>query len=146
MTYDRETMGLAARATLHCATGCVAGEVTGLAIGVALGLGAWASMGLATALAFVFGLTLASVPLARAQGIAVTAALGMIWLGEVASIAAMEVAMNGVDYALGGASVGSLANPRFWWALAVAVPAGYLAALPVNYAMIRRGLGHHHHH
>jgi hypothetical protein len=145
MTCDRETIGLAARATLHCATGCVAGEVAGLAIGVALGLGVWASMGLATALAFVFGLTLASVPLARSQGIALSAALGMIWLGEVASIAAMEVAMNAVDYALGGVSAGSLAAPRFWWALMVAIPFGYVAALPVNYAMIRRGVGHHHH-
>lgn len=145
MTYDRDTLAMAAKATLHCATGCVLGEVTGLAIGVTLGLGAWASMGLATALAFLFGLTLASVPLARSQGIAVSAALGMIWLGEVASIGAMEVAMNATDYALGGASVGSIGDPRFWWAMAAAIPVGYLAALPVNYVMIGRGIAHHHH-
>ena len=145
MTHDR-TLPLAARATLHCATGCVAGEVTGLALGVSLGLGAWASMGLATLLAFVFGLTLAAWPLSRSQGIGFGAALSMIWLGECASIAAMEVAMNATDYALGGASAGSIAEPVFWGALAVAIPVGYLAALPVNYAMIRRGLGHHHHH
>jgi hypothetical protein len=145
MTYDHETMTMAAKATLHCATGCVLGEVTGLMIGVGAGLGVWATMGLATALAFLFGLTLASVPLARAQGITIAAALGMIWLGEVTSIAAMEVAMNATDYALGGVGVTSLANPLFWTSLLAAIPVGYLAALPVNYVMIRRGIGHHHH-
>ena len=135
----------AIHATGHCAIGCVAGEVTGLAIGVSLGWGIWATMGLATGLALVFGLTLASVPLARRLGVGVLAALQMVWLGEVASILTMEVAMNAVDYALGGLSSGSVFTARFWIALLAAIPVGYLAALPVNYAMIRRGISHHQH-
>jgi len=110
----------ALHATAHCTTGCVIGEVAGLAIGVTIGLGAWLSMGLATLLACVAGLSLAS-------------------------IAAMEVAMNAADYSLGGAQVASIAEPRFWWALALAVPPGFAAALPVNWLMIRRGSGHRHH-
>mgnify|MGYP006269872319 FL=1 len=132
-------------ATLHCATGCVAGEITGLAIGVSLGWPVAATIALAVALAFLFGLTLAAVPLARARGITVAAALRMVWLGEVASIATMEVAMNATDLALGGAGTGTVFAARFWLALAVAIPVGIAAAFPVNYLMIRRGLGHAHH-
>lgn len=140
----RGTLALAAHASLHCLMGCMIGEVAGLALGALIGLGAWATMGLATALAVVSGLTLAALPLARSEGLPVVAALRMIWAGEIASILAMEVAINGADYALGGVSA-SLGEPIFWIALALAAPAGWLAALPVNYVMIRRGIGHHHH-
>lgn len=142
---NRRVLRPALKATLHCALGCSIGEVAGLAIGVSIGLGAWGAMGLATALAFVTGLTLATVPLARAQGISLRRAFSMIWMGEIASITAMEVAMNGADYLLGGASVGSVLDPLFWGAMAAAIPVGFAAALPVNYVMIRRGIGHAHH-
>ena len=145
MTLDKHTLHAAAHATLHCAIGCVIGEVVGLAIGVQLGLGPWLSMGLATVLAFVFGLSLATFPLARSQGIAPSEAFRMVWLGEIVSIGAMEVAMNATDYALGGASAASLSEPIFWTSLLAAIPVGYLAALPVNYVMIGRGLASHDH-
>jgi hypothetical protein len=57
----------------------------------------------------------------------------------------MELVMNATDYLLGGANAQSLSAPVFWWSLLAAIPLGYLAALPVNYVMISRGLGHHHH-
>ncbi|MBC7155345.1 MAG: DUF4396 domain-containing protein [Rhodobacteraceae bacterium] len=139
------TLRPALLATLHCATGCVIGEVLGLAIGITIGAGAWISMGIGTVLAFVFGLSLAVVPLARSQGVSLGKAFRMIWLGEVASIAAMELVMNATDYLLGGANAQSLTAPVFWWSLLAAIPLGYLAALPVNYVMIARGGGHHHH-
>ncbi|MGC9369462.1 MAG: DUF4396 domain-containing protein [Paracoccaceae bacterium] len=132
-------------ATLHCTIGCTIGEVAGLAIGVSLGLGPWWSMAIGTVLAFISGLGLATIPLARSQKIALSRAFSMIWMGETASIAAMELAMNGADYLLGGASVASVFAPRFWWAMGLAIPVGFAAAFPVNFHMIRRGLGHHHH-
>ncbi|MGB0498927.1 MAG: DUF4396 domain-containing protein [Rubricella sp.] len=141
----QSTWPAAFHATLHCATGCVAGEITGLAIGVSLGWPVLASMALAVVLAFVFGLSLATFPLARREGIAPLAALKMIWLGESVSIATMEIVMNAVDYWLGGASAGSVFSSTFWIALAVAIPVGFAATLPVNYVMIRRGLGNHAH-
>ncbi|WP_158275461.1 DUF4396 domain-containing protein [Maritimibacter sp. 55A14] len=148
MEHDTEQGGMfgtALHATLHCTLGCVIGELAGLAIGISLGLGAWLSMGLATALAFVTGLSLATVPLARRRSIPLRRAFRMIWLGEATSIAAMELAMNAADYLLGGASVTSIFVPLFWWSLLAAIPVGFAAALPVNYMMIRRGLGHHNH-
>jgi hypothetical protein len=39
---------------------------------------------------------------------------------------------------MGGIRSGSLGNPMFWEALAAAVPAGYVAALPVNAWLIKR--------
>jgi len=68
------------------------------------------------------------------------AAFKAIWLGEAISIGVMELVMNGVDYHLGGVRSGSLGNPLFWEALAAAVPAGYIAALPVNAWLIGREL------
>jgi len=122
----------AAHATLHCLTGCMIGELAGLAIGVSIGLHPYASMVLSTILAFISGFSLTVFPLMRRARLDFTAALKAIWLGELLSIGVMELVMNSVDYHMGGIRVGSVFNPLFWEALALAVPAGYVAALPVN--------------
>src|SRR5687768_13524419 len=83
-----------AQATLHCLTGCVIGEVAGLAIGVSLGLATWQTIALATALAYLSGMTLGLVPVMRSQGVGPFEALRIIWLGEVISIGVMEIVMN----------------------------------------------------
>jgi hypothetical protein len=116
--------------------GCFIGEVTGVIIGAALGWGVVGRMALGTALAFVFGLNLAVLPLVRGHGMTYRRALRTIFWGEVASIAAMEIAMNGADYLFGGAQA-ALTDWRFWAGFLVMIPAGYLAALPVNYLLIR---------
>jgi hypothetical protein len=130
---------------MHCAIGCVSGELLGLLIGVSLGLGTVPIIALTTSLALVFGLSLASVPLAWRLGTGVGAALGMVWLGEVVSILTMEAVMNTTDYLLGGMGAASLASPTFWMSIAVAVPIGFLATLPVNRVMIARGIANHDH-
>jgi hypothetical protein len=129
-----------AQSTLHCLTGCVIGEVAGLMIGIALGLGVWVTMGLATVLAYITGMTLGLVPVARREGISFVAALKIIWIGEVISIGVMEVVMNAVDYNIGGVQAGSLLEPVFWIGIAVAIPAGFLAAWPVNWWLLKRNL------
>jgi len=129
-----------AQSTLHCLTGCVIGEVAGLMIGIALGLGVWVTMGLATVLAYITGMTLGLVPVARREGISFIAALKIIWIGEVISIGVMEVVMNAVDYNIGGVQAGSLLEPVFWIGIAVAIPAGFLAAWPVNWWLLKRNL------
>ena len=57
-----------AQATIHCLIGCVIGEVAGLMIGVTLGFAIWQTIALATALAYVSGMTLGLVPIVRNQG------------------------------------------------------------------------------
>ena len=79
----------AVHSTLHCLTGCVIGEVAGLMIGVSLGFSPWATIALATGLAYLSGMTLGLVPVMRSQGIGLAAAFRIIWIGEVISIGVM---------------------------------------------------------
>lgn len=131
---------VAAQATLHCLAGCVIGEVAGLAIGVTLGLAVWQTIALATALAYASGMALGLVPVMRSRGLGALAALRIIWVGEVVSIGVMELAMNLADYGMGGMAAPSVLSWMFWRGILVAVPAGFLAAWPINYWLIRRDL------
>jgi hypothetical protein len=129
-----------AHATLHCLVGCAIGEVTGLAIGISLGMGPWPTMALATVLAYLAGMTLGLVPVMRQQRVGFFAALRIIWVGEVISIGVMEIVMNSVDYHVGGVTAGSVFEPIFWTGLAAAIPAGFLAAWPVNWWLLERNM------
>lgn len=61
-------------------------------------------------------------------------------IGEVLSIGVMEMAMNWADYRVGGMQAGSVVDPVFWLGIGVAIPAGFLAAWPVNYWLIKRDM------
>lgn len=130
----------AANATLHCLTGCVIGEVAGLVIGVSLGFEPWQTIALATFLAYGAGMTLGLVPVMRRQGVGFMDALRIIWIGEVVSIGVMEIVMNFVDYQMGGMTAPSVMTWMFWRGIAFAIPAGFLAAWPVNYWLLKREL------
>jgi hypothetical protein len=129
-----------AQATLHCLTGCVIGEVTGLMIGISLGLAVWPTIILATVLSYISGITLGLIPVMRSQGVGKLRALKIIWVGEVISIGVMEIVMNFVDYQMGGMSAPSIASWMFWRGLVFAIPAGFVAAWPVNYWLLEREL------
>ena len=129
-----------AQATIHCLTGCVIGEVVGLGIGVTLGLGTWPTIILATGLAYVSGITLGLLPVVKGRDVGLIEAFRIIWVGEVISIGVMEIVMNLVDYQMGGMSAASVASWMFWRGILFAVPAGFLAAWPVNYWLLKREL------
>jgi hypothetical protein len=131
---------VSAQATLHCLTGCVIGEVAGLAIGVSLGLAAWLTIALATFLAYVSGFTLGVLPVMKSRKTSFWSALRIIWVGEAVSIGVMEVMMNLVDYQMGGMGAPSILSWMFVYGLIFAIPAGFLAAWPVNYWLIKREL------
>jgi len=130
--HGDSSLKAALHATLHCLTGCMIGELAGLSIGVTMGLHPYTSMVLSTILAFMSGFSLTVFPLMRRAKLDLAAAFKAVWLGELLSIGVMELVMNAVDYHMGGVRTGSVFNPLFWEALAAAVPAGYIAALPVN--------------
>jgi hypothetical protein len=129
-----------AQATLHCLTGCVIGEVAGLMIGVAAGLGVWPTIIIATVLSYISGISLGLLPVMRSQQVGFLRALRIIWVGEVISIGVMEIVMNFVDYQMGGMTAPSIASWMFWRGIVFAVPAGFLAAWPVNFWLIKREL------
>lgn len=131
---------ISAHATLHCLTGCIVGEMAGLLIGTVIGLSPWPMMTLATLLSYASGITLGLIPVMREQRLPFLGALKVIWLGEVISIGVMEIVMNLVDYQLGGMGAKSVLAWTFWRGLIVAVPAGFLAAWPVNYWLLKREL------
>jgi hypothetical protein len=139
---------LAAGATTHCLTGCAIGEVLGLAIGTALDWGNAATIALAIVLAYVFGyaLTLRSVIKA---GLPFRAALGIAFVADTVSITVMEIVDNLVILAVPGAMEAGLGDALFWGALALGLGIAWVAAFPVNRALIARGRGHavvHAHH
>jgi len=132
------------QATLHCLTGCAIGELVGLTIGVSLGLSPWATMALATVLGFISGYTLGLLPLVR-TGKSWLEAFRIIWLGETVSIAVMEFVMNFTDYHVGGMQVSSIFQVQFWLGYLLALPAGFIAAWPVNYWLLKRNFKQHSH-
>lgn len=131
---------LAARSTQHCLTGCIIGEVIGLAIGIEAGLSTTATIILATTLAYISGFTLGLLPVMKSRGLSLIAAFQLIWLGEAISIGVMEIVMNAVDYQMGGMAAMTAFSWPFVRGLLFAVPAGFLAAWPVNYWLLGREL------
>jgi hypothetical protein len=128
-------------ATLHCLTGCAIGEVLGMVIGTALGFSEWGTVGLAVALAFLFGYGLTSLPLLR-SGLALSAVVPIALASDTLSIATMEVVDNAIMLAVPGAMEAGLDNTLFWGALAVALVVAGAVAYPLNRWLITRGKGH----
>jgi hypothetical protein len=132
---------VALSATLHCLTGCAIGEVAGMALGTALGFSAWGTVGLAVALAFLFGYSLTSLPLLRA-GMALAAVVPIALATDTFSIATMEVVDNAVILLVPGALEAGLGDLLFWGSLSFALAVAGVAAFPVNRWLITRGKGH----
>ncbi|MEV6679803.1 DUF4396 domain-containing protein [Streptomyces erythrochromogenes] len=137
----RVSWAMAARATLHCLTGCAIGEVLGMVIGTALGWGNAPTMVLAIVLAFFFGyaLTLRGI---LAAGVGLRAAVRVALAADTLSIAVMELIDNGVILLWPGAMDAHLSDPMFWIVLAIALAAAFVITTPVNKWMIGRGKGH----
>ncbi|MFF4579200.1 DUF4396 domain-containing protein [Streptomyces sp. NPDC001389] len=133
--------GMAARATLHCLTGCAIGEVLGMIVGTALGWGNLPTMVLAIVLAFFFGyaLTLRGI---LAVGVDFRSAVRVALAADTLSIAVMELIDNGVIAVWPGAMDAHLSEALFWIALAISLALAFVVTTPVNKWMIGRGKGH----
>jgi uncharacterized protein DUF4396 len=135
-------------ATWHCLTGCAIGEILGLVIASALGWGNVASIVLATVLAFFFGYSLTIRPL-LAGGVPLRRAARVALAADTVSITVMEIVDNAIVLIVPGAMDAGIADLLFWWSLALGLGVAFLAAFPVNRALIARGRGHsvaHAHH
>lgn len=137
----RELTQQAVSATLHCLTGCAIGEVLGMVIGTALGWSTWPTVALSVALAFFFGYSLTISPVLKA-GVALSAALKVALASDTISIAVMEIVDNAVIVLVPGAMDAGLGNWLFWATLAFSLAVAFVATVPVNRALIRRGRGH----
>jgi hypothetical protein len=133
--------GTAAKATLHCLTGCAIGEILGMVIGTALMWGNVQTMVLAIALAFVFGYSFTLFAVRRA-GLGLRAAIKVALAADTVSIAVMELVDNGIIAAVPGAMDAHLGDGLFWGALLGGFAVAFLITTPINKWMIGRGKGH----
>ena len=146
--HDTSLNRAAFQATLHCLTGCAIGEVLGMVIATALGLSNLTSIVLAIVLAFGFGYGLTMRPL-LGGGLSFGAAARIALAADTVSIVVMEIVDNAIILVWPGAIDAGLGDLLFWGSLAVALAIAFLAAFPVNRALIARGRGHavvHAHH
>ncbi len=140
--------GTAAKATLHCLTGCAIGEILGMVIGTALMWGNVSTMILAITLAFLFGYSFTLVAVRRA-GLDLKSAIKVALAADTVSIAVMELVDNGIVALVPGAMDAHLSDAVFWSALLGGFAIAFLITTPVNKWMIGRGKGHavvHAHH
>ncbi|MFJ6440731.1 DUF4396 domain-containing protein [Streptomyces sp. NPDC091649] len=135
------TWGAAAKATLHCLTGCAIGEILGMVIGTALLWGNVQTMVLAIALAFVFGYSFTLFAVRRA-GLDFKNAVKVALAADTVSIAVMEFVDNGIIALTPGAMDAHLSDALFWTALLGGFAVAFVITTPVNRWMIGRGKGH----
>ncbi|WP_055696119.1 DUF4396 domain-containing protein [Streptomyces prasinopilosus] len=133
--------GTAAKATLHCLTGCAVGEILGMVIGTALLWGNVPTMALAIVLAFVFGYSFTLFAVRRA-GLGLKAAVRVALAADTVSIAVMELVDNGIIALVPGAMDAHLSEGLFWSSLLGGFVVAFLVTTPVNKWMIGRGRGH----
>ncbi len=136
-------LGLAHSATWHCLMGCGLGEVLGVIIGTALELPIVHTMVLAIVLGFVFGFIFGLRPLLRA-GFDFSRALRQVFIAETLSIVVMEATQVLVQVYTPGVMQAGLLSWIFWLGMGLALVAGYIAAFPVNYVLVGKGIRHVH--
>jgi hypothetical protein len=123
--------------------GCATGEVVGIVIGMALHMSGVRTVVLTVVLGFVFGFALGMIPLLRA-GFSFGRALRQVLVAEALSIAAMEGVEVLVAVSIPGAMDAHVTAPLFWGSMGIGLAAGFVAAYPVNYLFVSRGIRHHH--
>ena len=134
---------LSVSATLHCLIGCGIGEVLGVIIGTAFGLDMVTTMIIAVILGFIGGLLLGVLPLLRAS-FTFKNALKTVIIAEGLSITVMEAFEILTQILIPGVMEAGLTEPIFWYGMIAALAVGFIAALPVNYVMIKKGVRHQH--
>ncbi|GLZ81032.1 hypothetical protein Afil01_58390 [Actinorhabdospora filicis] len=133
--------GAAAKATLHCLTGCAIGEILGLVIGTAFGWHNGATTVTAIVLAFVFGYALTMWGI-RKSGLGFGQMVKIALAADTVSIVFMEIIDNGMMWVIPGAMDAGLNSGLFWGSLAVALLIAFLVTTPINKWIIGKGKGH----
>jgi len=134
---------LAISATLHCLIGCGLGEVLGMVIGTWLHLSNTFTTVIAIILGFILGFAFGMIPLMRA-GFPYNKAFKQVLIAEGLSIAVMETFEVLVQVTTPGVMDAHLTDWLFWKGMLLGLIAGFVAAFPVNYIFVKRGIRHQH--
>jgi len=144
--FSKDNKKLAFKTTLHCVIGCGTGDTVGLIIGTLFNFSIMPTMALGIILGFIGGYGLTMTPLLK-RGFTIKNATKITISSETASILVMETAENLTAYLIPGILTAAIFTYLFWLGLIISVIAGFIAAYPVNYFMISKGLkeAHIHH-
>jgi len=125
---------LAAHCTFLCLLGCGLGEVVGFTIAAFLGWPPFPKIAFSVSLGYVFGFYLGTRPLIK-RGLA-----KIVGIAEFISITVMETAEVLAEIYTPGVMTASITEPILWIGMGIALVAGYLAAYPVNYFLIKKNI------
>lgn len=149
-----------AKGTLHCGAGCTLGDIAAefLAVGVPAVLVPLGYPGLFDekifavwildyGFAFAIGIAFQYFAIAPMRGLGLRQGLRAALKADAASLTSWQVGMYGLMGVAHfwlfkqvlGVSVGAL-DPAFWFTMQIAMIAGFLTALPVNWWLIRSGI------
>jgi hypothetical protein len=134
---------LAFSATLHCLIGCGLGEVLGMVIGTWLHMSNLSTMVLALSMGAILGLVFGLVPLLRAK-FTFRNALKQVLIAEGLSILVMETVEVLVQVYTPGVMEAHLTDSIFWMGMLAGLIAGFIAAFPINYLFVKKGIRHRH--
>lgn len=141
--HKTSNFNLAVSATAHCLTGCGLGEVSGFFIGTVLGLSYLTSIVVGILAGFIFGYILGILPLLRAN-ITLKHATHIVFATEFLSFVVMEIGEVLIEIFFPGMKRAGLKNLTYWIGLSVALATGFIAAFPVNFILVSRGVRHQH--
>ncbi|MBX0322105.1 DUF4396 domain-containing protein [Halomicroarcula sp. F13] len=126
------------RSTAHCYSGCGAGEVVGILLAQGLlGLTVGWVAAITFGFAYTFGYALTVGPLMQ-EGVDFWTAMRDALYSETPSITVMEVVAIGADLFV--AAEAHITDVLFWLALVLSLSLGFLAAFPVNLALVSVGV------
>ena len=126
------------RSDSHCYSGCGMGEVIGITSAtIILSFSTFWVTVVTFGLAYVFGWSLTVGPLMQ-EGVGFGEAVKDAFYSETPSITIMEIAAIGTDLLLAGGA--GWTSPLFWTALFFSLTIGFVAAYPVNVALIVAGV------
>ena len=148
-----------AKGTLHCGAGCTLADIVAESLALAIPAilipfgfpGFWDRIFALWAVSYIFALAIGIVfqyfSIAPMRGLKLGEGLRAAAKADVASLTAWQVGMYGVMAifhfaifkAIWGADV-TAAQPEFWFAMQIAMLAGFVTAYPVNWALIRAGV------
>lgn len=134
---------LAAQTTLHCLMGCGVGDILGVIIGTLLHLPYTTRIIVGVIFGFIFGFLFSAIPLLKAD-VPFGSATKIILTTETLSILAMEAAESATELLFPGMRKMGLAHIQYWLGLITALIFGFAVAFPVNLALIKKGIRHHH--
>ena len=134
---------LAFSATVHCLIGCGLGEVLGMIIGTWLHMNNLSTTIVAIILGFILGFAFGMIPLLRA-GYSFQKAFKQVLIAEGLSIGVMEAFEVLVQVYTPGVMDAHLTDGIFWIGMLLGLIVGFIAAFPVNYIFVKKGIRHKH--